>query len=52
VADGQPLAFDEVFARRRDVEQQVDDVILEQVDLVDVQEPAVWRARATRTRSA
>ena len=41
VAHAQALALDDVLARGRDVEQQVDEVILEQVDLVDVEEAAV-----------
>ena len=37
----QPLALDHVLARRRDIEQHVDQVVLQQVDLVDVEEAAV-----------
>ena len=38
MAEAQPLALDQVFARGRDVEQQVDEVILEKVHFVDVEE--------------
>ncbi len=48
VADAQPLALDDILARRGDVEQQVDDVILEQVDLVDVEEAAVGARQQPR----
>ena len=41
VADAQALALDHVLARGRDVEQQVDQVVLEQVDLVDVEKAAI-----------
>ena len=44
VAHAQALAFDHVLARRRDVDEQIHEVILEQVHLVDVEEAAV-RAR-------
>ncbi len=39
--DRQPLALDQILARLRDVEQQVDQMVLEQVDLVDIQIPAM-----------
>jgi hypothetical protein len=41
MADAEALALDDVLARGRDVEQQVDDVVLEQVDLVDVEKAAM-----------
>ena len=41
VAHREPLALDDVLARLRHVEQQVDEVVLEQVDLVDVEEAAM-----------
>ena len=37
----QPLAFDDILPRRRDVEQQIDDMVLEQIDFVDIKEAAV-----------
>ena len=44
VAHAQALALDDVLAGRRDVDQQVDQVILEQIHFVDV-EKAAMRAR-------
>ena len=41
MADAQALALDHVLARRRDVQQQVDQMVLQQVDLVDVEEAPV-----------
>lgn len=41
VADGDVVAFDDRFALGGRVEQHVDEVIAEQVDLVDVEDPAV-----------
>jgi hypothetical protein len=41
MADAEALALDDVFARGRDVEEEVDEVVLEQVDLVDVEEAAI-----------
>ena len=41
VADAQALALDDVDARRRNVEQQVDQMVLQQVDLVDVEKAAM-----------
>ena len=44
MADAKALALDNVLARGRHIEQEVDDVIFEQIDFVDVQKTAV-RAR-------
>ena len=41
VRDRHPVALDRRAAHRRGVEQQVDEVVVQQVDLVDVQDPAV-----------
>ena len=41
MADAQALALDQVLARRRDVQQQVDQMVLQQVGLVDVEEAPV-----------
>ena len=41
VADAQAFALDDVFARSRDVEQEIDEMILQQIDLVDVQKSPV-----------
>lgn len=39
--DRQPLALDQVLARLRDIEEQVDQMVLEQIDLVDIQVSAM-----------
>ena len=41
VRDGQPLALDDVHAERRGIEQHVGQVVVQQVDLVDVEDPPV-----------
>ena len=41
MAHAQALALDQVLARGRDVEQEVDQMVLEQIGLVDVEEAAV-----------
>jgi len=41
VLDRDPLALDDVDAHRGRVEQDVAEVVVEQVDLVDVEDPAV-----------
>jgi hypothetical protein len=48
VAHAQPLALDQILARGRDVEQEVDQVILEQVGLVDVEEAAIGARHEAR----
>ena len=47
VADAQALALDHVLARRRHVEQQVDEMVLQQVGLVDVEEAAMRAGQQT-----
>ncbi len=51
VADGEALALDHVLARGRDVEQQVDQMVLQQVDLVDIEEAAVGAGQKPRLES-
>ena len=41
MGDRHALALDDVDPERRGVEQHVDEVVVEQVDLVDVEDPAV-----------
>ncbi len=41
MTDREPLALHHVLARRRDVEQEIDEVIGEEIDLVDVEKAAV-----------
>ena len=48
VPDRDPLALHVVDAQRGRVEQQVDQVVVEQVDLVDVEHPAVRRGEQPR----
>ncbi len=48
VAHAEPLALDDVDAGSGDVQQQIDEMILEQIDLVDVQEPAVGLREQSR----
>ncbi len=43
MAHGQSLALDQIDPGGRDVEQQVNEMILEQIGLVDVEEAAVGR---------
>ena len=45
VADRDPLALDGGAARGRGVQQQVDQMVVQQVDLVDVEDPAVGRGQ-------
>ena len=45
MADRDALALHVVDAQRGRVEQQVDQVVVEQVDLVDVEHPAVRRGQ-------
>ncbi len=45
MADGDPFAFDRVRSRRCHVQQKVDQVIGQQIDLVDVQHPAVCQCQ-------
>src|SRR5262245_3859785 len=44
----QALTLDNIFARRRDVEQQVDQMILQEIHLVDVEKAAVRACQQTR----
>jgi hypothetical protein len=48
MADRQPLALDDVLARLRHVEQQIDEVILQQVDLVDIEIAAIGPRQQAR----
>ena len=41
VADRKAFALDDILARGRHIQQQIDEVIFEQVDFVDVKEPAM-----------
>ena len=41
MGDGHALALDDVDAERRRIEEHVRQVVVEQVDLVDVEDPAV-----------
>jgi hypothetical protein len=52
VAEADALALDHVDAHRGGVEQQVNDVVVEQVDLVHVQQPAVRRRQHARLEVA
>ena len=46
----QPFALDNILARRRDIKQQVDDMILEQVDFVDVEKTAICLGEQARLK--
>ena len=41
MADAQALALDDIHARSRDVEQEIDEMILEQIHLVDIEKSAI-----------
>ncbi len=48
MAHAQALALHDVLARGGDVEQQVDQMVLQQVDLVDIEEPAMGAGQQPR----
>ena len=52
VAEADALALDHVDAHGRRIEQQVDDMVVEQVDLVDVKQPAVGGGQHARLEAA
>ncbi len=52
MAEADALALDNVLAHGRAVQQQVYDVVVQQVDLVDVQQPAVGRGQHARLEVA
>jgi hypothetical protein len=51
MAHAQPLPLHHVLAGRRDIEQQIDQVVLEQIDLVDIKEPAMRAGQQARFKN-
>ena len=52
VAHAQTLALDDVLARRCDIDEEIDQVILEEVHLVDIEEAAVGAGEQARLEGA
>ena len=51
MAKAQAFPLDDILARSRHIEQQVDDMVLEEIDFVDVEKSAVGAGQETRLES-